>query len=521
MRLLLLSLVLLAASLFASPRAAAAELVTNGDFEAGVSGWQAAGGQFDQAPGRGVGGSVAGAITVGQTGAAHLVQGVTLTPGATFRLAGRLVSSDGAISSVRLNLVSNGAAGEMLNSAGALDAAGFWSAAVFVPCDAVFGRVELVVDGTQGATAYVDEISLAGPQTLVPCPSPTATSPAPTAAPPPPPPPPAASATAPPPAPPALPPQPTQGVPAPSPSPAAVFATPPSAPPMFATPPIATPIAAPTPSHGLLVNGGFEAADGGALIAWRKIGGTLDQVASPARSGSFAARFASSTSSTKWLYQAVAVVPGGWYELGGYVYVDDPNVAAAFLRISWYASDDASGAAIASVDSTTLLDGPASAYRSLTTGAVRSPPGARSARARILLRPVSSAPAVIYVDDITFRASAPPAPGSGDLPGSTSGSAPPGRATPTPALISETSSTFLSASTDEDPQPGIANAEIAPLPTPLVQRAPRPAAEGELPASGAGGASWWAWAAAAATVAVVLAGGWGALRWRERREQNG
>lgn len=531
MRLFLASLVLLAASLFASPRAAAAELLTNGDFEAGVSGWQVAGGQFDQALGRGAGGSAAGAITVGQWGAVHLVQGVTLTPGATFLLAGRFISNDGAVNSVRLNLVSTSAAGAIIDtvSAGALTGPGFWSAAVFVPCDAVFGRVDLVVVGTQDATAYVDEISLAGPQALMPCLSPTPTSPPPTVAPPPPtaaPPPPAPTpaptATAAPPVPAetaTVPPsQPTQGMPAPQPSPTAVVATPTPAPPTVAPPPVATPAAAPTPSHGLLVNGGFEAADGGALVAWRKIGGALSQVGSPVRSGSFAARFASSTSSTKWLFQAVAVVPGAWYELGGYIYVDDLKVAAAFLRISWYASDDASGAAIGSVDSTTLLDGPASAYRYLTTGAVRSPPDARSARARILLRPVSAAPAVIYVDDVSFRASAPPALSSGDFPGSTSGSSPPAVATRTRGLISETSS-ILSASTDGDPQPGTAAAGFDALPTPLVQRAPRLAAESEPPASSADGASWWAWVAAVATVVAVLAGGWSALRWWERRER--
>ncbi len=46
----------------------------------------------------------------------------------------------------------------------------------------------------------------------------------------------------------------------------------------------------------------------------------------------------SSSSSTKWAYQTVAVVPANWYKLDAFVYHDDPWVESVLLRISWYSS---------------------------------------------------------------------------------------------------------------------------------------------------------------------------------------
>ena len=46
----------------------------------------------------------------------------------------------------------------------------------------------------------------------------------------------------------------------------------------------------------------------------------------------------SSTSSTKWVYQTLAVQPTAWYELQAQIYFDDAWVDAALLRISWYGS---------------------------------------------------------------------------------------------------------------------------------------------------------------------------------------
>jgi len=170
------------------------------------------------------------------------------------------------------------------------------------------------------------------------------------------------------------------------------------------------PTAVPTPSHGLLVNGGFEAAAGGVPVGWQKHGGTLGQVNSPLRSGSAAGSFTSETESTKWVYEPVAVEGGAWYAFEGYVYMNDPNAASSFLRISWYASPDGSGTALATCDSTSRLEGQEPGFRYLTTGSVQAPAEARSARARIMLEPASAASAAIFLDDMTFAAADPATP---------------------------------------------------------------------------------------------------------------
>jgi len=163
-----------------------------------------------------------------------------------------------------------------------------------------------------------------------------------------------------------------------------------------------------TPSHGLLINGGFETAAEGAPAGWRTFGGALTQVSSPARSGNGAGCFASATASTKWVFQTVAVQPGEWYELDGYVLQNDPAVDAAWLRISWYASDDGSGSALSTTDSLEELTQPEPTFAHLTTGPVRASADAHSANARIMLRPLSDAEAVICIDDVTFAGAAAP-----------------------------------------------------------------------------------------------------------------
>ena len=174
--------------------------------------------------------------------------------------------------------------------------------------------------------------------------------------------------------------------------------------------PTPAPTAVPTPSHGLLINGGFEAAADGVPIGWQKHGGTLEQVQSPARSGTAAGSFTSGTESTKWVYEPVAVEGGAWYAFEGYVYMNDPNVASSFLRISWYASPDGSGTALSTCDSTSHLEGQEPGFRYLTTGSVQAPAEARSAKARIMLEPASAASATIFLDDMTFGATDPATP---------------------------------------------------------------------------------------------------------------
>ncbi len=162
-----------------------------------------------------------------------------------------------------------------------------------------------------------------------------------------------------------------------------------------------------------LANGGFESADDGQPLAWRTQGGLLIQTGSPVYSGNWSGAFFSSTSSTKWVYQTLAVQPLAWYELQAQIYYDDPWVGAALLRVSWYSSGDGSGSAIATVDSTGVLDIPDGRWRALTTGPVQAPPGVHSAKTRILLLPVTDVSALIYVDDVTFvtaNAPVPPTP---------------------------------------------------------------------------------------------------------------
>ncbi len=169
--------------------------------------------------------------------------------------------------------------------------------------------------------------------------------------------------------------------------------------------PTATRTPTPATRVGAIDNGGFEDLGGdGALIAWRHDGGSLSAATSPVHSGIGAARLESTTASTKWLYQTVAVTPRSTYAFDAWVLDNDPNVASAFLRVSWYASDDGSGSALGSADSSARLDAADPAYRVLTTGAIAAPPAAQSARLRVMLAPVSDARATIYVDDASFGA---------------------------------------------------------------------------------------------------------------------
>ena len=71
-------------------------------------------------------------------------------------------------------------------------------------------------------------------------------------------------------------------------------------------------VAAPLAPAGteLLLNPGFEDATGNVPDHWSKYGGTLTQASAPIHSGSHAARFESSTTSTKWIYQAATATAG-------------------------------------------------------------------------------------------------------------------------------------------------------------------------------------------------------------------
>ena len=153
-------------------------------------------------------------------------------------------------------------------------------------------------------------------------------------------------------------------------------------------------------------NAGFEELDGEGLpFAWQKYGGTLASTGH-AHAGGRAAHLTSATDSTKWAYQDVTVEPGRWYALSAWL-ASDGAARAAYLRVSWYPSGDASGSALTTDDSPEGIAG-AAPYRLLTTGPVQAPADAHSARLRMMLAPSSAAAASITVDDVGWAQVPPP-----------------------------------------------------------------------------------------------------------------
>jgi hypothetical protein len=150
-----------------------------------------------------------------------------------------------------------------------------------------------------------------------------------------------------------------------------------------------------------LTNGGFEEVrEDGTPYGWRKDGGSVAaDDSSPAR-GALSLALTSNTSSTKWAYQAVTVTGGAHYELSAFA---APGAGAeAFLRVSWYASANGSGSAIANADSQTVVTGPSTDYHHLSTGPIQAPVLARSARVRLMLRPAGSGTATVRFDEASF-----------------------------------------------------------------------------------------------------------------------
>ena len=431
------------------------------DFERpeSVDDWSVFTGAASRAPGRGVDGSAAAALTVGSASVARIVHQVTVVPGADYRLGGRVLSTGGDIEWAQLGFLLYRASGARLDFDGELlTAPGGWSFARSAPCEAIGGEIEVAVRGAPGSTAHVDELWLelvATPDT--PCPPPPTSTPA--------------SESQPPPA-----------------DDAPASADDAAASELAAFGQQSAP-AAPT---GLLANRGFEAAEDDRLLGWRTFGGVLTQTATPVHGGRFAGAFSSASESTKWVYQTVRVTPAAWYRFDGYVYLNDPRAEAALLRISWYTSADGSGRAVATADSTSQLAEPAARYRYLTTGPVRAPPGVHSAKLRILLRPRSAATAVIYIDDVSFRPSAP-----GAIDAVSSRDAARIAAARAALGVAQRSGAF----------------PLTPFPTPVIVRSAQLRVAAEPPSDGA---TWWPWVAVGGAMLVVSAAGGGAWWWRRR-----
>ena len=195
--------------------------------------------------------------------------------------------------------------------------------------------------------------------------------------------------------------------------------------------PAKTSTPAPTTVAGpsfVFTNGGFEQG----LAGWLKYGGTLTTT-SGARSGSTAGLLTSNTASTKWAYQPVAIDPEVHYEFSGQIQTIG-GVQEGYLRISWYATADASGAAIATTDSLERVTGSTAGYAFLRTGAVQPPPDAASARLRVVLAPLGDAAASVSIDDVTFGVVAPPTPTPSPTGTATATATPAGTPSPTPPI---------------------------------------------------------------------------------------
>ncbi len=425
------------------------------DFEGedALEGWTAQNATFDIAA---VEDGNTVAITVAPldgTGSAPLTasfrRDVTIAPGFSYTFGGEYVSQTGDVEWFRLQIELFDENDESLVSALNLPSHGppsNWQGSVHAPCGAVQGNFRVLVRGPIGSTAFVDDLILKQGSVSEPCATP---SPSPTRTPTPTP----SSSSTPTPTPTSVPtgtltPSATPttsststGTPAatltrtptpsstststatPSPSPTDPPTPSPTATrqalPTATAPPVADPTSTRTPTPEVVGpvaldlefrNGGFEEGDDGRPGTWQTVGGLLMQAGTPARSGSWSGAFFSSTASTKWAYQTVAVEPANWYQFDAFVYHDDPWVESAFLRISWYSSADGSGSALSTIDSKAALSAPRPEFRPLSTGAVMAPPGAHSARLRILMRPQDETNAVIYIDDVSFAKAAAPAP---------------------------------------------------------------------------------------------------------------
>ena len=211
-----------------------------------------------------------------------------------------------------------------------------------------------------------------------------------------------------------------------APLPSAATDTPPEA-------PSPTPEAAPS-VFSSLTNGNFE-LPGDAPYGWRAHAGTALVTS---ESGSRLLALSSRGSATAWLHQSFAIEGGRWYEAAGRLRPGS-DAGLARIRIAWYASEDGSGAQLATADSDEL-SGSSDLFVGVSTGRIRAPDDARSAQLRIMLRPAGEAPAVLHADDVSFARTAPP-------PAPTTPLQTPGEA---PSAAPEAAPTFFAALTNGD-----------------------------------------------------------------------
>ncbi len=367
-------------------------LLIDDGFESGVGVWVASGGTLGATSANAYEGRYS-AVLSSDTDADVRHPLVPVQPSADYTFSAWVLEDDAQVRSVELQLLWRDQAGRPVSSSGTpttLTGDGTnWqhlSVDATAPPDAAFAWPWISVVFNDSGTVYFDDVTLEAPPPLTPTDTPPATE-----------------------TPPAIDTPVVPISPQPSATPGTIAPTATATKTGSATPttaPSATSTAGPSDS---LVNGSFEDADGSGPIGWAKYGGDLQRSSAHARSGQYSGAFTSDTTSTKWAYQTLLVSGGSGYTFSGYVLLDDPAVSEAYLRISWYGSDDGSGTALATSDSTAHLSGPDLSFRFLTTDAVFAPGNARSARLRVVLAPASDAPATIYIDDVSFGPASSPA----------------------------------------------------------------------------------------------------------------
>jgi hypothetical protein len=245
-----------------------------------------------------------------------------------------------------------------------------------------------------------------------------------------------------------------------------------------------------------LVNGGFEdIRTDGTPFGWHKQGGEVLSAAEHKTEGLRSLGLSSSTGSTKWAYQTVAVVGGAYYQGAVDARAQD-GVESVFLRISWYRTADGSGPAISSADSTDE-GAPGEDFRRLSTEAVQAPAEAASAKLRLMLRPASGQPAIAYFDAAAFG---PAQPGDPPL-----------------VFAALARSAGRPAGFDQAPVTGDHAVTQQRVPVTLVNVKPPEASETANIAQAGSDQNYWAVALAVATAAAALAIAAAFEYWQRRR----
>jgi len=157
------------------------------------------------------------------------------------------------------------------------------------------------------------------------------------------------------------------------------------------------------------------------------------------------------------------VQPKEFYDAVAYAW--SGGAAETFLRVSWYATNDGSGPAIDSDDSTSV-SAAGDHFERLTTGPIQAPVDARTAKARLMLRPASDAEATAYFDAVSFGPTTA-RPQSEALSGSESGGAGSGGGRPGSAAVADGDGFSTTALVERYPL-DFANVKSAPVPGPAA-----------------------------------------------------